>query len=58
MREMNLPGGTGGPPPPYLPPSVTEAEQFRRQALALDIPEISRALVTAANQSREDADQA
>jgi dihydrodipicolinate synthase/N-acetylneuraminate lyase len=58
MREMNLPGGTGGPRPPYLPPSVTEAEQLRRQALALDIPEISRALVAAANQSREDAEQA
>jgi 4-hydroxy-tetrahydrodipicolinate synthase len=48
MRAMNLPGGMGGPRPPYLPPSATETEQFRLQALALDIPEINQALVAAA----------
>jgi 4-hydroxy-tetrahydrodipicolinate synthase len=49
MRTMRLPGGMGGPRPPYLPPSAAETEHFRLRALALDIPEI--------NQAIEDTDQ-
>jgi 4-hydroxy-tetrahydrodipicolinate synthase len=48
MQVMHLPGGLGGARPPYLPPSATEPEQFRRQLLALDIPEINQALAAAA----------
>ncbi len=40
MRVLGLPGGTGGPRPPYLMPSASELETFAQGLRGLDIAEI------------------
>ena len=41
MRVLGLPGGVGGPRPPFLPLAGAEMERFRQGLLALDIQEIA-----------------
>jgi hypothetical protein len=41
MKIFKLPGADGGLREPYLMPSDSVIEEFARQALALNIPEIN-----------------
>jgi 4-hydroxy-tetrahydrodipicolinate synthase len=47
LHALHLPGGRGGPRRPYLPPADAAVAQFRIDALALDIPEITEGLSAA-----------
>ena len=56
MRVLDIPGGAGGPRPPYLLPAQDVIDRFERELLALGLAEVDEQAAAARQRRGEEVD--